>query len=279
MCNLLSAGFVRLRRSKAFWLLLLGVFLLAAGTMLNAARMARISSPPPVIENYYFDTGVYAIIFVSAFTGLFIGTEYSDGTLRNKLIVGHGREQVYLANLLVCALASLCFTAAWMLGGLVGIPGLGPFTVGTAKLLTAAAVCALAAVSVSAIFLLLSMLSSNKAVTAVVCILCSLALILAASALYNNLCEPEISSGGMVFTINGTQFLDPAPNPRYVAEPLRSVCAALLNILPTGQIILLANITGGDGLAVYPVQLAGSVGLTALLTGLGLALFGHKDLK
>ena len=279
MRNLLSAGFARLRRSKAFWLLLIALFLLATGTMLNAARRAKISAPPPVIENHYFDTGVYAIIFVSAFVALFLGTEYSDGALRNKLIVGHSRDGVYLANLVVCALASLCFTAAWMLGGLVGIPGLGPFTVGTAKLLTAVAVCALAAVSTSAIFLLLAMLSSNKAVTAVVCILCSLALIVAASALYHNLCEPEISYGGMVFTIDGAQFLEPAPNPRYVAEPLRSVFAALLNILPTGQLILLANITGGDGLAIYPVQLAGSAGLTALLTGLGLALFQRKDLK
>ena len=278
MCNLLSAGFVRLRRSKAFWLLTLGVFLLATGTMLNAARAAKSFTLPQVIENHYFDTGVYACIFFSAFTALFIGTEYSDGALRNKLIVGHSRARVYLANLVVCTVASLLFTAAWMLGGLVGIPALGPFTVGTAKLLTAAAVCALSSVAIGAIFLFLSMLSSNKAITVVLCIFFSLALIVVGSSLYNNLCEPEMSSG-MVITVDGLQFADPTPNPRYVAEPLRSVLAVILNILPTGQLIMLANIADGSGFAIYPLQLAGSAVLAILLTGIGLALFRRKDLK
>lgn len=38
---------------------------------------------------------------------MFQGTEYSGGTIRNKLVVGHERYQVYLAALIVNG--ALCF--------------------------------------------------------------------------------------------------------------------------------------------------------------------------
>ena len=38
-------------------------------------------------------------------TSMFIGSEYSDGTIRNKLVVGHSRMRIYLANLIVCSVA------------------------------------------------------------------------------------------------------------------------------------------------------------------------------
>lgn len=280
MRNLLSANFARLWRSKIFYLTAEAVFLLAAGIMLNAGRQAVADSSGYTyyLEQHYFDAAVYTGIFISAFTGLFIGSEYCDGVLRNRLTVGHTRSSVYLSSFAVSAAASVIFTSAWMVGGMAGIPALGPWTIGTSGVLLAVVISVLAAVSLSAIFLLASTLSTNKAVTAVVCILLSLALIVAASYTYNRLCEPEMSSG-MMITMDGLQIMDPTPNSDYVAEPLRSVFAAIVNILPTGQMILLANIKNQEGFANYPLQAAGSVLLTILTTSVGLLLFKRKDLK
>ena len=72
---------------------------------------------------------------------------------------------------------------------------------------------------------------------------------------------------------------EPSPNPAYIAEPMRTIFVTILNILPTGQTVLLANLTSGEGLALYPMQLAGSGVLIALITAIGLEIFKRKDLK
>lgn len=281
MRNLLSAGFVRLWRNKLFYLTAEAVFLLAVGIMLNFSRqaLADTSDYTYYLEQHYFDAAVYMGIFFSAFLALFIGTEFSDGTIRNKLTVGHTRTNVYLSNLTVCVAASLVFTAAWMIGGMAGIPALGGWTIGTSGILLMVVVSVLADLALCAIFLLVSMLSANKAAMTVVCIFLSLALIVTASFFYNNLCEPEMASGMVITMEGGLQIMDPTPNPSYIAEPLRSVFTAIVNILPTGQMILLANIKSQEGFANYPLQIAGSVLLTILVAGIGLFLFRRKDLK
>lgn len=281
MRNLLSAGFLRLRRGRFFYLVTAAIFLLSAAIMLNSGRQALAdqSGYPHYLEQHYFDAAVYMGIFASAFFALFIGTEFSDGTIRNKLMVGHTRTNVYLSNLIVCAAASLVFTAAWMVGGMAGIPALGGYTIGTDGVILMLLVSALSAITLSAIFVLAAMLSENKAVTTVVCIFLSLALIVSGSFFYNSLCEPEMSRGVTITLEGGLQFADPTPNPDYVPEPLRSVYLVIVNLLPTGQMILLANIKSGEGFANYPLQIAGSVLLTALATGIGLFLFRRKDLK
>ena len=45
----------------------------------------------------------------------FIGTEYSDGTIRNKIVVGHSRSTIYLANLLTCCFAGLIMCLCFIL--------------------------------------------------------------------------------------------------------------------------------------------------------------------
>lgn len=282
MGNLLSAGFSRLWRSKVFYLAAGTVFLLAVFIMLNAGHEAAADASGYFysLEQRYFDVGAFAGIFLAASLSLFIGTDYSDGVIRNRLMVGRTRREIYLASAVLCAAASLAITCAWLAGGLAGVPYLGWWTIGTRGVAMALAVSALAGVSLSALLLLTATISGGKAGAAVACMFLWLALLLAASTMYNALCEPEMYSGAVI-TVDGLQMLDPTPNPAYVAEPLRSVYTAAVNILPTGQMILLANIADRETIAIanYPLQIAASVLLTAGATAAGLALFKRKDLK
>ena len=46
-------------------------------------------------------------IIIAIFTGLFLGVEYSDGAIRNKITIGHKRINIYLSNLIVVTATSL----------------------------------------------------------------------------------------------------------------------------------------------------------------------------
>ena len=282
MRKLLSAGFTRLGKNAAFYLTAGALLIIAAAMMLIAGRTALRNTSDYVytLEQYYFDLAGYMGFFLAAFIALFIGTEYSDGTIRNKLIVGHGRVSIYLSSLIVCAVASAVFNTAAMVGGLAGVPVLGFWTLGAGDVAMAFLIAFLSGIALTAVLLVVSMLTSNRARGVVICIFLFLSLLLLGSFLYNSLLEPEMHSN-MIITVDGITTAPAEPNPAYVAEPLRSVYLALRNILPTGQMVLLANISysAQEGLTIYPLQIAGCVLVIALSTGAGLALFKRKDLK
>ncbi len=91
MRNLIYVNMMRLKKSRIF----------RAGVAVSMAYVAFLlfmnyqemtDSPETVIDqlNWYFlSTLPVASAFCSVFCGMFLGTEYSDGTMRNKLMVGH----------------------------------------------------------------------------------------------------------------------------------------------------------------------------------------------
>lgn len=62
---------------------------------------------PPVVDRFLF----YIMIVIGAFSAVcvsqFIGVEYSCGTIRNKLVTGHTRTEIYLAQLVLHILAAV----------------------------------------------------------------------------------------------------------------------------------------------------------------------------
>ena len=94
MRNLIYVNMMRLKKSRIF----------RAGVAVSMAYVAFLlfmnyqemtDSPETVIGqlNWYFlSTLPVASAFCSVFCGMFLGTEYSDGTMRNKLMVGHTRR-------------------------------------------------------------------------------------------------------------------------------------------------------------------------------------------
>ena len=82
-----------------------------------------------MIDGQLFTFAMFIGIVLSTFCGLFLGIEYGDGTIRNKVVVGHKRSSIYLANLITCIAAGLAMCAAFMLVYVaVGIPLIGTFT-------------------------------------------------------------------------------------------------------------------------------------------------------
>lgn len=77
-------------------------------------------------DSSFFSYGLLTPVLLAVLTAFFVGTEYSDGTMRNKLIAGHGRRDIYLANLVVCIAAGMLLSLAYLTPHTcLGIPLLG----------------------------------------------------------------------------------------------------------------------------------------------------------
>lgn len=291
MRELLRAGFRRMVKSSIFWLSM------AASALWSGAiaviRYSELETRPQYgdLDYILWEFPPMMGIFAAVFVCLFIGVEYSDGTMRNKLAVGHSRWAVYLSNFTVCAAANLAVMFTWVaVTFCLGLPLLGAPKTPAPEILMNLVLAALTVVSSTAIFLLIAMLTTNKAASAVACILLSLALVIAGSYFYQSLQEPEITSPGMLIHEDGSsEWLDPQPNPRYLEGTIRTVYELAVMVLPTGQQIIIndqylalrwSDIFSFTLVTIQPLTMVlCSVLVTVLAVGAGAAIFRRKDLK
>lgn len=274
MRNLLSAGFRRLWKSKVFWIGVISLFIISAFYVLNGSRQSVLFENSMTLEDYYFKLAPMLGLFFAIFISFFIGTEHSEGTLRNKIIVGRTRMHVYLSNYLICLVAGGCFIAAWLIGGLMGIPTLGLWKFGIQGVFFYTIIALLFMAAFTGIFTLLSMLSTHKAITVVIAILLVFGLLIIASIIYNSLNEPEFYSGIRI-TANGMQMGDSTPNPNHITGSKRVVYQFILDVLPTGQGILMANLE----LAHFVTSIIASICISVSTIIVGIFAFNKKDLK
>ncbi len=276
MRKLISANFSRLFRDKTFWFCVGAMLIYAIVYMLNGVRQATASLAEYhyTLDDYYFHFALVIGIFCALFCSMFLGTEYSDGTIRNKLVVGHTRTGIYLAGLAVTFLATLLVMAVWLIGALVGVPALGIWQMDIPHLLECLVIAVLAVAVFSSIFTFISMLSANKAVTVAVSIFVFLGLLILASMIYNGLQQPELASG-VEITQGGMQMSEPQPNPAYISGAKRAIYEFMMDFLPTGQGILMWQLE-----IAHPLRMMlSSVLLVVVPTLGGIAVFKRKNLK
>lgn len=294
MWKLICADTVAMLRSKRLWI---GAALLAAYDLcMMGLAMGGLTGARRGLEYRAFEFLGPAALLVPVTAALFVNTEYHDGTIRSKLSVGHSRAAVYLADLLVSALAGLFYFAVHLLLALpMGYAGgetfqMEPLELGVRVAASLGVLLSLAAVSVA-----VSILMTHRAVTVVVILMMAL-LLDGAALLENQLAQPPEARDvvGTVETVNGEgelvlryvdregRELEPseaamAPNPLYIGEPLRTGLCALNDLLPGGQIFHLMGLTKRQ-VPAWTVGLC-ALSTAALCTALGLALFRRKDLR
>lgn len=275
MRKLLSANFSRLWRDKVFWIGAACAFGFGCWVVLekygNTLRYGAFEPLDSRLMDCVACAGGGAALFVS----LFLGTDYSDGTIRNKLIVGHRRDAIYLANWVTGVAAALGLAAAY----LAPYCGLGAFLLDaperpTVQIAAFLGTGALAAVAFVSLYTLLSMLLTKKSSAAVLCILLFFGLLILSGLLQSMLDAPE-SVPEFSMTVDGVEQVEMAPNPQYLQPGARRACQFFLDVLPSGQMIelLFGNVAHPLLLPVY------SVVFSAASTALGVFAFRKKDLK
>ena len=182
MSRLLAANFVRLKKSHAFLAEI--IFMIFLGIYEPIVRYFDMKQSGEIfpLDNGFFLCVALLLILAAVLCSLYVGTEYSDGTIRNKVVVGRRRPAIYLANLITCALADtvlcLLYFAAYLC---VGLPLLGPFQAVLPQVAYYILCTFLLSIAASAIFTLAAMLIQSKAAAVAVCLLGAFALLLAGS--------------------------------------------------------------------------------------------------
>lgn len=276
MRKLLRANFSRLRHDRAFWLLMtLMAFFGISMSIVNAVH-ARQDGEIWVMDYTLLIYIILAPILNAVLVALFIGNDYSSGTMRNKLIAGHRRGCIYLADLLVCCCAGICLCLAFFLpqAGL-GLLLKGELNVVPTALLAYIGMSFALILAFTALFTLIAMLCQNKAHTTAGCILLAFALLFAGVYISSTLDEPEYLSA-YSFTENGVTVDEPEQkNPYYISGTKRQVYEFLLDLLPGGQVIQISEMG-----AQKPAMLVLYDGLILLLvTGFGMIFFRRRDLR
>ena len=290
MINLVNAGFARLFKSRVYCIVLALTVVICYFNVYNKTSAWAA-------ERLCFDAVPVMIYFVPIFAARFIGAEYEGHAMRNKLIVGKRKSEIYLANLVVCSAGSVILLAVTLLStSIFALTHYNEF-VCTPAVTAFYTLCAiLLTVSSTAVYTALSMLNTKTAVNAVVCILLIIGLLLGAALVSEALAQPE------TFTVlydddEYYSIQDPEEqqryweehavveqNPYYVGGTERKVYELFENINPMYQANELSNSALVTANSDEPVPmrydwLAGSVGLTVIATALGLLLFSRKDIK
>lgn len=274
MRKLLSANFMRLKKDKIFWIGF--VFMFAAGVFFPVMRYMDMKQTGSInhIDNGFFGCTLFIGIIMAVFCSLFIGVEYSDGTIRNKVIVGQNRNAIYLANFTICAVVSIIMCIAFFVPYLcIGISLLGFFNMDTRMVLLFVLTAFLLSVAFSSIFNLISMLNQNKAITAVICILLAFLFLVAGAQLNKMLGEPETNMG-LVMTEHGQEY-EEVPNPHYLNEGERKTVQFIYDFVPGGQVMQCMLLEAAN-LSLLPLY---SFFIILSTTGVGLICFKKKDLK
>lgn len=276
MNKLLYANFSRLWKNKSFWGSL--IFMLLMGALLPIIRYKKMIQYNAVykIDDTFFYCAILIAIVSAVLCSLFIGTDYSDGTIRNKIIVGHSRTIIYLSNLLAVATASIILCMAFFIMHIcIGFPLLGDF--GDNKQIILALIIAIffLAFALCSIFTLCSMLIQNKTTASITAIIISLVLLITGLSMFSSLNnEPKMIPANT--STNGSPVYDvDMPNPKYLEGMKRDVYEFFYNFLPGGQIIQFTCMQVSN-----PYMLSIYSGVIILITtGIGTSSFKRKDIK
>lgn len=277
MRKLLSAGFSRLRRNRMYMLALGFVIVASVFFGWMQYRSVRMRAD----ENFHVETVLYNLLpalgFVGAvFTSLRLGAEFDDHTLRNKLIVGHSRVEIYFSEYIVCMAGTLLLLAAMLASSAAaGVLFHGEFLLDAGEnawlifssvLLTA--VCSVICVGVG-------MNAQGRVAALIGSVLILLALLLFASYVGNALQESPTTYSYVSISVDGVEYGDLMDNPAYVRGAMRTVYQWIYDALPTGQALQLHQLEC-ERAARFPAL---SALLLAILTPLGYLPFHKRDIR
>lgn len=251
------------------------------GSITRYREMLETPGYPYYMEDILFSNCIFMPIFSAVFAGLFIGTEYSDGTIRNKLIVGRTRYEVYFSNMIVCTAGLLLIHAADITAILcIGFPLVRTVNAPVSSLILLGLISIVTVTALSAVFTLMSMLVHHKAGCCVAAVLLSFIFLVSAMTIESRLNAPEYypsmsatftdESGGMQIENTGE-----VKNPHYLTGTKRKVYEFLYDFLPGCQMLQITS-QSPENPGILPLY---SLSIIVAATACGTFFFRRKNIN
>lgn len=249
MMGLLRANFSRMWKTTAFW----GCIIFSVAL---AVLMQLLEGGGSGVFRSMYNVSALSLIFSVVFAVRYIGTDNSDKTVRNKLIIGIPRVKVYFANLITVSVGmALIFAADWFALIVYDLMSGGYLDIEPWLLVLYAVLCLAAGAAMMAVCTLSATLTASRSLAAAIMIALTI---------------------GMFFL---TQYLINFSHSSLFAE-------IAFNILPTSQIdmirtrVTFMNVSPeihDIGYVLEPMWY--SLGAGAAATFGGVLAFRRKDIK
>ena len=277
MYKILFAHFAHLRKNRFFLICMSFMFLFGPFLIISNYIASKKTGYMMPLDDYLFLFSVLIGILFAAFSSLFLGTEYSDGTIRNKLVVGHTRRSIYLSALIANCGAVIFLELAYITGVIiVGIPLLGFLNLPPASIFTLLGCVCMMSFALSALFTFVSMLVHSKSLACVISIIGAVIMLFYAAYINMRLQEPEVYDSYIYQDDAGNIVnIEPEVNPNYLEGTKRDVYEFIYDYLPAGQALQISQMTVTNAwrLSLY------SLNIIIIFTACGLVVFHRKDIS
>lgn len=274
MSRLLYAGLYRLKKNKVYWSSFAVILVYGTFIYVSQYHNMRKYDFEFTLETVFFQFAMLMGVVTAVVVSMNVGTEYGDGTIRNKLVLGLSRTQIYLSNFLIQAIGAVGITVcAYLPGCAMGIPMFGMPKLSAGMMFQIGIVTILLCVAYVSIFNMITMNISSKANAAVFCILLAFGMMFFAAYLINCLSQPEYIE--QMVMKNGQMVTETVKNTHYLTGMKRELYQNLSELLPSGQAMHVAGMT-----IAHPVRMmVYSLVMTVVTTICGIGLFLKKDIK
>ena len=288
MYKLLNASFSRLRKNKIFLGLVILTIIIAAFMLISEyLDKVKYSSVFGISSNTtdILLTNFINIIgfFIAIFTSLFVGAEYSDGTIRNKIVAGHSRKNIYLSNLIVSILVGIFLELIYLIiVSIVSIPIFGLVQMSFLQLAVILLDIIMIIIVYSSIFNFIALICSNITISTVTSLLLILIMFVTDMFLSPTANSTEYIQKNIVMDEQGNVTYEVVKNEDYPGKLVQTICKTISNFNPVSQAIEISgnkiemNEEDFNNLKRYPLY---SLGLIIIITAIGIYLFNIKELK
>lgn len=238
MNKLLKAGIVRYLRSILFWF---GLFIAVILAVITSSRAETL---------HYIDNGLLILyIVLDILITWIIGREFGEGVIKNKVVCGHTKGEVFLSEILLSVIFSEFFF----------LLTIGIFTATNRYIFEYFALNILAKLffdfifitaSFAVLFTVITHLTHHRTIAVIINTLLIFAMMFAENAIDQRLSEPEfnvtydykivetVDKNGNVYEqyveVEGSEVI--TPNPDYLGGRKRTAARFAYDILPMGNI-------------------------------------------